>query len=441
MKTRLSHPLTRVEGDSELVITRKRDKQIDVAYRMPSTRDFRNVLIGQHVGDLPKIVTRICGICPISHRIGALKALESIFETSPPPGAELLRELGLLGEIIRSHTYSVFFATLPDLMYLANQVSRKDILGVDKTQSRVLPVATKLYRVAEDLVTTTAGNTNMAYNFIIGGACKNITLDQQQELVQKLHSLLPDIKWAKEFYYWLLNEVEGEIQHFTLLYPLFVSCFDTVKNQFSGTKELTLFSTEGQLTNFPCYDFPNYLIEKTQPETPTTISYTYSKDPTMHLLAGPHARLAALQSKSTQRKKRLIELPNLFYAGLLRLDEMEFSITNALRLLESDWNRESTISTSWKFKPGIGTSAVEAPRGTLLYHLEVNDYETINDIQILVPTELNILALIEITKNVISACLDLGWTIDQTMDRAQMAIRCFDPCVSCATNTDIKYRE
>jgi coenzyme F420-reducing hydrogenase alpha subunit len=441
MKIRLSLPLTRIEGDSELFITRKKSNQVDVVFRIPTIRDFRNVIIGQKIKDLPKIVTRICGICPISHRIGALKALEATFEVSPPPIAELLRELAFLGEIIRSHAYSVFFSTLPDLMYLARQVSRQDIIGVEKTHARILPVATKIYRVSEDLITATAGHTNMGYNLVIGGIRNNITVDQQQNLIQTLNTLVSDIKWAKEFYHWLLSEVEGEIHYFILPKPLFISSFDTDKNRFSGTNQVTLFSTEGALTQFPSREFLDQLIEQTKPEAPTNIAYTSLQHPTLQLLAGPHARLAALHDKAQRRKDALIGIPNLFYAGLLRLDEIEFSITNALRLLESEWNLRNEVITPWQSKSGTGASAVEAPRGTLLYQLEVSEHETINDIHILVPTELNTLSLTDITKNIVSTCMEIGWTVDQTMERAQMGIRCFDPCVSCATHTGIRFRD
>ena len=441
MKIHVTHPLTRVEGDSQLVITRKKNKQFDVAYRMPTTRDFQNILIGQQIEDLPKIVPRICGICPIAHRVGAVKALEANLEITPPPIAELLRELAFLGEIIRSHTYSVFFSTLPDLMYLARQVSRQDILGAAKTQTRILPVATKLYRAAENLTNATAGNTNMGFNIIIGGVRQNLTVDQQQNLTQTLHSLVSDIQWAKEYYSSLLSEVEGEIQHFTLLRPLFISSFDTTKNQFSGTNLITLLSSDDPPSSFPNHEFPHRLVERSQAQAPTQITYSALQHPTLRILAGPHARLAALHGKTQQEKPSSIGIPNLFYAGLLRLDEIEFSITNALRLLESEWNIHDDLVTGWQPQQGIGASSVEAPRGTLLYYLEVGENATIKDIQILVPTELNALALVELTKNIVSTCEELGWTTDQTVKRVQMGIRCFDPCVSCATHTDVRFRD
>ncbi len=440
MKIRHAQPMTRVEGDSELIITRKKDKDISVSFRMPTTRDFKGILIGQQFEDIPKIVPRICGICPVSHRIGAIQAIETVFEVTLSPIAEVVREIALLGEVIRSHTYSVFFSTLPDLMYLANQVSRKDILGIDKIQSRALPLAMKLFRTAESMITATAGQINLGYNLVIGGVRQNITIDQQQELIQNLHSLLPGIQWAKEYYQWLLSEVKGEIQHFTLPIPLFISCFDTTRNWFSGTNEVSLLTPEGSKTTFPSREFSTQLLEETQVDTPTSIYYKAIQSSDHLLLAGPHARLASLKSKTTKSPESPIGLPNLFFTGLLRLDEIEFSVTNAIHLLESEWHHGNQLQTLYQYQPGTGTSAIEAPRGILLYAISINENGTVKDIKIRVPTELNLLALTNLTQTVITACFEIGWTADQAMERAQMAIRCFDPCISCATHTDVKFR-
>ncbi|MDO8123282.1 MAG: nickel-dependent hydrogenase large subunit [Candidatus Hermodarchaeota archaeon] len=433
--------MTRIEGDSALIVTREKDRITNVIYNMPTARDFKGVIIGQQVKDLPKIVPRICGICPVAHRIGAVKAIESASEVSIPPVAELLRELALLGEIIRSHTYSVFFSTLPDIMYLTDQISRQDILGIDRTQPRLLPIAIKLYNCAETLITATAGNTNMAFNLIPGGLMQNITITQQQELIQQLHATLSGIKWTKEYYGWLLNEIEGEIQKYTLPQPRYISCFDTHKNRFYGTDQIEFISEDGSQSKFSCAEFSEFLVEQDLPEAPTKIIYAESNKRLNNLLAGPHARLAALQTKSTKSKESLRNIPNLFYSGLLRIDEIEFAITNAIKLLETEWQTGEDVSVALEPQISIGASAVEAPRGTLLYRININDVGRIEDIDIRVPTELNASAITLIVKKVMTACLDLGWSNDQILERAKMAVRCFDPCVSCATHTDIRFRD
>jgi len=441
MKIRLSLPMTRTEGESKLIVTRDKDRITNVVYNMPTARDFMNVLIGQHVNDLPKIVPRICGICPVAHRIGAIKAIESTSDVSIPPIAELIRELALLGEIIRSHTYSVFFSTLADLMYLTNQISRQDILGINRTQPRVLSIATKLYNCAEALITATAGNTNLAFNLIPGGIIQNITTTQQQELIQQLHSTLSGVKWAKEYYSLLLNEIEEEIQHYALPLPLYISSFETKANRFSGGNQVQFISVDGIHETISCDGFSEYIVEQDLLEAPTKVVYVKSNDESKNLLAGPYARLAVLHTKPQKSKKSHMGVPNLFRLGLLRIDEIEFAITNAINLLETEWSMDEDSSIALIPRETVGTSAVEAPRGILVYRVKTNGNNRIEDIDIRVPTELNARAIAVIVKNVMTACLDLGWSNEKILERTMMAVRCFDPCVSCAAHTDIRFRE
>jgi coenzyme F420-reducing hydrogenase alpha subunit len=441
MKIRLSLPMTRVEGSSELVVQRDGENVTGVSYRMPTARDFEGILVGQRVEDLPKIVARICGICPVAHRIAAAKAVEAVVEAAVPPAAELLRELALLGEVVRSHTYSVFFSTLPDLMDLANPLSRKDILGIDRTQPKVLPTALRFYRCAEELVDAVAGNANMAFNIVPGGVVQNITPDQQQELVQQLNGALPGIKWAKNLYSWLLGEVEGELAPFTLASPLFVSSFDTQVNRFYGTDQVELLSLGGTRLTFPCHDFPMHLAEASEPDAPTGVIYRSAGSSATPLLTGPHARLAALRAKEGKHERTEIEAPNLFQAGLLRLDEMEFAITNAIHLLERDWEAVEEVYQSWQPRTGIAGSAVEAPRGTLLYLLNMSVDGKVKGIQIRVPSEINAESLSLLVSKAATICSSIGQTAEQTVDRVKMVIRCFDPCVSCTTHSAAVFRQ
>jgi coenzyme F420-reducing hydrogenase alpha subunit len=432
--------MTRVEGSSELVVQRDGENITNVAYRMPTARDFEGILVGQRVEDLPKIAARICGICPVAHRVAAAKAVEAIVDVTVPPVAQVLRELALLGEVVRSHTYSVFFSTLPDLMDLASPLSRKDILGIDRTQPKVLPTALKIYRCAEELIDAVAGNTNMAFNIVPGGVVQNINADQQQELVQQLTAALPGVKWAKSLYSWLLGEVEGEVAPFTLASPLFLSCFDTQANRFYGSNEVQLLTQNGTRLTFPCDDFPMHLTERSEPDAPTGVIYRTTGSTTGHLFTGPDARLAALRAKSGNQDYASGALPNLFQTGVLRLDEMEFAITNAIHLLERDWEAAEEVSVPWQPRTGIAGSAVEAPRGTLLYLLNMNVDGRVKDIQIRVPSEINADSLSVLVGKAATMCSKIGRTADQTVERVKMVIRTFDPCVSCTTHTSVRFR-
>jgi NAD-reducing hydrogenase large subunit len=326
-------------------------------------------------------------------------------------------------------------------MDLASPLSRKDILGIDRTQPKVLPTALKVYRCAEELVDAAAGNTNMAFNIVPGGVVQNITPDQQQELVQQLNGALPGIKWAKNLYSWLLGEVEGEVAPFTLSSPLFLSSFDTQTNRFYGTDEVELLTQDGTRLTFPCHDFPMHLAEQSEPAAATGVIYRSAGSTATPLLTGPHARLAALRAKEGNHERADGEAPNLFQAGLLRLDEMEFAITNAIHLLEREWEPVEKVCESWQPRTGIAGSAVEAPRGTLLYLLNMSVDGKVKGIQIRVPSEINAESLSFLVDKATTICSKIGRSAEQVVDRVKMVIRCFDPCVSCTTHSAAVFRQ
>jgi coenzyme F420-reducing hydrogenase alpha subunit len=228
---------------------------------------------------------------------------------------------------------------------------------------------------------------------------------------------------------------------FTIPSPLYITSFDTQQNRFSGEDNVTLITPDGQCNSFPSVQFPENITERHDSNAPTRILYSSKNDPECHLLTGPHARIAALQVASAGSTRPEISLPNLFQAGLLRLDEIEFCLTRVISLLENKWRENDALLTSWEVKSGTAGSAVEAPRGTLLYRLSVDGRGKVSGIQIRVPTELNVDALTYLIGQVVNNCIKLGWNADKTVEWAKMAIRCFDPCVSCATNTQVRFRE
>jgi NAD-reducing hydrogenase large subunit len=408
---------------------------------MPTARDFQPVLIGQRMEDLPKIVARICGICPIAHRLGAIKAIEDILEIVVPKNAQVLREIALLGEIIRSHIYSVFFCTLPDLLGLAEQLKRHDILGLQDSHPRLFSIGLRTYRDSGNLIDAIAGDMNMATRIVPGGMFQNISGENQVEIVKDLHSMLSSIQWAKSQYRSLLSQVRGDLDVFNLPSPIFVTSFDTQENRFTGLDDVMLITPDGESATFPAVQFPKELSEHHDPDAPTRLTYSSGAFPDSHLLTGPHARIAALQVSSAGSTRPEIGLPNLFHAGLLRLDEIEFCMTRIISLLESKWRDNEDIFLSWDPKSGTAGSAVEAPRGTLLYRISIDGRRKVSGIQIRVPTELNAGSLTYLVSQVVNNCIELGWSAEKSIEWAKMAVRCFDPCVSCATNTQIRFHE
>lgn len=440
MKIRLSKPLARVGGPCELLIRHPSRGKLNLTYRMPKSRDFIQILRGQRTTDLPKLVTRICGICPVSHRIAVVKAIEMAVGIPVPPLAETLRELALLGEVVRSHAYSVFFSTTPDLLSFTEPLSRQDVLGKGRVQQRLLSQGVNLYRSAQEMVDRITGNAILAPAIVPGGSLSNITDEEHNDLRSSLQLGLAGIKWAKSLHRSILNEIQDDILTFNLESPLFVSCFDTKKHRFSGTDEVLVFSSDSVISTFSSLDYPTHLRIRGKKEAPTRIIYSSKEDPSSCLLAGPHARLAAIHGLSVQKEDVTKDGPNMFNASLLRLDEMEFCTIRALHLLDTMWTAEGETITAWDPTEGVGGGCVETSRGTLLYRVEVSARGIADEVDICTPTELNAGAMVHLLTKVTEDCSRLGWSDDRIMNYAKMTIRCFDPCVSCATHSQAKPR-
>ena len=435
MKLQLSQPLTRVPGGSELLIHFKTKRKMDIKYHMPRSRDFLPILSGQNVADLPRLVPRICGTCSVSHRIAAVKAIEMANDVTVPSLAELLRELAILGEVIRSHAYSVFFCTFPDLLSLSETIAGHDLFGKSETQQRLLSQGTSLLMQSQEMVEKVVGCANLGTTIAPGGVLRNMTPEESLSIRESLHLGLSGIQWAKNLYKSLLSEVSDDIVFFELESPSYISCFDTERNRFSGTGTVSVISSDGIARSFPSSECFDNLTFRSNSQSPTGSVYELKESPDGPLLAGPSARLASLQYLSGQPSRSAKGSSNIFYAGLLRLDEMEFCTIRALSLLDGEWAPDGELLTPWEPREGVGSSCVESARGVLLYRVEIGMQGQVKDIDICTPTELNAGAMAEALKKVTTECSKLGWSKERTINYAKMAVRCFDPCVSCATHT------
>ncbi|MFX1558982.1 MAG: nickel-dependent hydrogenase large subunit [Promethearchaeota archaeon] len=440
MTVRLSQPLTRVLGTSELSFRYKTKGKMDMNYRMLNPRDFLSILHGQHITDLPKLVSRICGTCSVSHKIAATKAIELALDIEAPPLAKTLRELTLLGEILRSHTYSVFFSSFPDLLGLAETISRQDILGGSKVQNRLRSQGFSLLQKTNEMVETISGCQTLSPAIVPGGFLRNMTSEESKSLRQSLQLGLSGIRWAKELYRSLLGEVSDDVVSFELESPSYVSCFDTKKNRFSGSRNISIISSNGDNHTFPPLGYSDSLKIQHKSESPTSSVYILKEKPDSLLLAGPYARLAALKNISGQADSRHQGISNMIYAGLLRLDEMEFCTLRAHSLLENEWMPEGELVVPWDSREGVGGGCVESARGSLFYRMEINGNGLVKEIDICTPTELNAGSMVQLLMKVTKNCSKLGWSKDRIIGYAKMAIRSFDPCVFCATHSKMGHR-
>ena len=88
---------TRVEGHGSLRFTIQKNEILGVYFEIQAFRGFENILLNKKLIDVPRIVSRVCGLCYASHTITSCKAIENIFEFAPSNQAVQLRRLLMIG--------------------------------------------------------------------------------------------------------------------------------------------------------------------------------------------------------------------------------------------------------------------------------------------------------------------------------------------------------
>ena len=111
-------PVTRIEGHSKITIQLdERGEVTDAHFHVTQFRGFERIVQGRPVHEMPAIMARICGICPVSHLVASAKAVDDILAVDPPPTGADLRRLINLGQIVQSNALSFFHLSSPDLLF------------------------------------------------------------------------------------------------------------------------------------------------------------------------------------------------------------------------------------------------------------------------------------------------------------------------------------
>lgn len=79
LKRVVIEPLTRVEGHGKVTLLLDEDEHIQQArLHIVEFRGFEKFIQGRPYWEVPVLVQRLCGICPVSHHLAAAKAVDAL---------------------------------------------------------------------------------------------------------------------------------------------------------------------------------------------------------------------------------------------------------------------------------------------------------------------------------------------------------------------------
>src|SRR5690348_8012898 len=128
----LIDPVTRLEGHAKITLHLNDQGTVEAAnFHVTQFRGFEKLCEGRRFFEMPYLMSRICGICPVSHLIASSKACDAILAVRIPENAARLRRILNLAQIVQSHALSFFYLASPDLLLgMESDPAARNIFGV-----------------------------------------------------------------------------------------------------------------------------------------------------------------------------------------------------------------------------------------------------------------------------------------------------------------------
>src|SRR5512137_1652925 len=193
-------PVTRVEGHGKVTIQMNEARQVEqTRLHIVEFRGFERFILGRPYWEVPVIVQRLCGICPVSHHLAAAKAMDRIVGGEQlTPTAEKMRRLMHCGQIFQSHALHFFHLASPDLLF-GTDGTAASAFGAPVEQRHVLEVAAKypqlavqgvmMRRYGQEVIRATAGKKIHGTGAIPGGVNKNLSIAERDALLKDVDQM------------------------------------------------------------------------------------------------------------------------------------------------------------------------------------------------------------------------------------------------------------
>jgi NAD-reducing hydrogenase large subunit len=443
-------PVTRVEGHGKVTILLDEENKIhQVRLHIVEVRGFEKFIQGRPYWEVPVTVERLCGICPVSHHLAAAKAMDVIAGYGPlTPTAEKLRRLMHYGQFVQSHALHFFHLASPDLLLgFDSDFTRRNIFGVLEDYPEIAKQGVLVRKFGQEIIRHTAGKRIHGTGAIPGGMNKALTQEERDILR----------KDADQIVEWVSGAVQM-IEKLHLSNPRFYNHFaETPSNMFGlvdarGAMDLyhgALRATDAERQIiFDHVDYSTYeqvLHEDVKP-------WSYMKFPYIKSLGaergwyrvGPLARVQICESipsplAEAERQKMLAIGEGRPVHGTLlyhwaRLIELLHAAEVVRDLLDDPQILGKDLMADKGPVRGEGIGVIEAPRGTLFHHYHVNEDDLVTFCNLIVSTTNNNQAMNEAIRAVAMQYLNGREITEGLLNHIEVAIRAYDPCLSCATH-------
>jgi sulfhydrogenase subunit alpha len=419
------HHITRVEGHGNIAVNIKNGKIEKLQWQVPEApRFFEAMVRGHSYQDIQTIVSRICGICSITHSLAATKAVESALGIKVSEQSDKLRILMHYSEQLQSHTLHVGYLAAPDFF------GAPSVVPLVARATDAVKTIVKAHRIANTWSDLIAGRTTHPVTLIPGGLTRTPTEKQLRELQQTLKDAVPDLKKIAQ----VVLSVAANI-------PKFERPTEYVSLKQTTPAAYTFYhggvtSNDNKGAAVPIekwHDVANeYVVEQSTAKWAKWHRDAYAVGALARF--NNNAELLSPMAKDAAKTFGLQKgCCNPFMNTVAQLVEcfhvVETSIEIIDQLLTKGLKTEKVTSSP---KAGKGAGCVEAPRGILFHEYEFDKNGKCVAADMCIPTNQNHANIQKDFEKFLPEILDQSEKDIRL--KLEMLVRAYDPCISCSTH-------
>jgi NAD-reducing hydrogenase large subunit len=450
-------PVSRVEGHGKVTLLLDEHNRVQQArLHIVEFRGFEKFIEGRPYWEVPVMVQRLCGICPVSHHLAASKAFDRVVGAMPiTSSAEKIRRLMHYGQVMQSNALHFFHLSSPDLLFgFDSEVNRRNIIGVAESHPDIARKGVLLRKFGQEVIRATAGKRVHGTGSVPGGVNKHVSAGDHAQLKA-------DVGQMRDFAQDAVNIAKQLHAQNPALYDNFGSFPSSMMSLIGDDGAMELYDgvlrvrdANGKIIVDNACD-QNYLElieEEVRPWTYMKFPYLKQLGPqTGWYRVGPLARVQNCDFIATplaERERRefidwghgepihatlayhwarMIEVLHTIEVIAELLDDPDLLggelMAGDVTKVERDANGE---------REGIGV--IEAPRGTLIHHYRVGEDDLVSMCNLIVSTTHNNQAMNEAVRSVARQYFDGREITEGLLNHIEVAIRAYDPCLSCATH-------
>jgi NAD-reducing hydrogenase large subunit len=443
-------PVTRIEGHSKITIHLDEQGHVEEAhFHVTQFRGFEKFCEGRPFSEMPSLMARICGICPVSHLIASSKACDAILAVRIPENAARLRRILNLAQIVQSHALSFFYLSSADLLLgMDGDPATRNIFGVMEANPQMARDGIRLRQFGQQVIERLAGKRIHPAWVVPGGVSEPLEAENRDHIL----SAIPEaLAIALRTLDWFKTSIEGfreEIRTFANFPSLFLGLAgkDGGLDFYDG--KLRFLDAGGHIVadGIDGADYAAHIAELAHPWTYLKTSfYKPLGYPEGVYRVGPLARLNLIDGCDTKgaaqewtefRELERGAVLSSFYYHYARLVEILYCLEKMEQLLSDPDVLDTNIRAHARANNSEGVGVSEAPRGTLIHHYKVDANGLITWANLIIATGHNHAAMNRGVLQVATHFVHGNKISEGMLNRVESVIRAFDPCLSCSTHAD-----